>query len=57
MTPDAMDDLEIRLAVAKECELRMVAQADPNADPSLFVPWGIMRYDPDRAHLRTSRPD
>ena len=42
MFADYMEDLEIKLAVEKECRLRRDAETDPNADPSLYVPWGIM---------------
>jgi hypothetical protein len=46
MWADLMDDLEISLAVQEECNKRRAAQTDPNADPSLYAPWGIMSYPP-----------
>lgn len=58
MSPEHMDDLEIKLAVEKECDLRRDAQSDPNADPSLYAPWGILQYgDEDLKRFKTDRPD
>jgi hypothetical protein len=42
MTPEAMDEVEITLAIRKEMEASKSARTDPNADPSLFAPWGIL---------------
>lgn len=42
MSPDLMEDLEISLAVRAQCEKRREAERDPQADISLYVPFGIM---------------
>ena len=42
MSPDLMEDLEISLAVRVQCEKRREAERDPQADISIYVPFGIM---------------
>lgn len=45
MSPDHMEDVAINLAVRELLELRRNAEIDPQADISLYVPWGIMGPD------------
>lgn len=57
MFADAMDDLEIKLRVEREADLRDDARSNPNSDPSLYTPWGIMRLEdyPERL-VKTDSP-
>ena len=58
MFADYMEDLEIKLAVEKECRLRRDAENDPCADRSLYVPWGIMGpMDYDDNATRSKKPN
>lgn len=59
MTPEHMDELEIRQNVEKECELRRQAENDPNVDPAIYAPWGRMSYPEGYKRLKgkCERPD
>lgn len=52
-----MEDVEIRLRVQKECELARDSERNPNADPSLYAPWGIMSYPKDYKRVACERLD
>lgn len=58
MFADAMDDLEIKLAIERELDAREDAQVNPDADPSLTCPWGIMGpLDYREKPFKTNKPD
>ena len=54
MTVDIEDDLAVIHAIIEQ-NARENAPAD--ADPSIFAPWGIMRYDADYKSGKCDRPD
>jgi hypothetical protein len=53
---DHMDDVEISIAVAQECDKRREAQEDKGADPSLYAPWGKLSYGPDYVPRKCNPP-
>lgn len=57
MWADAMDDLEISLQVQRQVDLRRNAEIDPQADISLYVPWGIMGPEDYKKHGKGEMPD
>lgn len=58
MFTDAMEDLDITLAVKKDLELRRDAEVNSDADPSLYSPWAIMGpMDYRRQPFKTTKPD
>ena len=57
MSPDMAEDYEIERQVAEECDKRRDAETNPDADPSLYAPWGILRYSADDKKFKTNRPD
>lgn len=54
MKGDMEDDLAIVLMLR---EMIAREQAPPDADPSLFAPWGLLRYDADYKSGKCNRPN
>jgi len=55
MTFEQMDDLLIAQQVAAECDLRRDSERNPDADPSLYAPWGKLTYTAARETVRIRR--
>lgn len=54
MSPDMTDD-QVIIQIIREQTARETMPAD--GDPSIFAPWGIIRYDPDYKSGKCDRPD
>lgn len=48
------DDLDCVIAMREQIAREF---SPPDADPSIFAPWGIMRYDKDYKSGKCARPD
>lgn len=57
MFADAMEDLDISIAVKKQVDHRRNAEQDPQADISLYVPWGIMGSEDYKKAGKSEKPD
>lgn len=57
MFADAMEDLDISLAVKKQVDHRRNAEQSPQADISLYVPWGIMGSEDYKKVGKSEKPD
>lgn len=42
MSGDQMEDIDIKLQIERLIKAQRDAEHNPCADPSLYVPWGIM---------------